>query len=322
MKSSKLRYICAIIGILGLILTGCGTQSVNDTTQFQIPANRPYQTDITEEPEIASSFTQGLVVIPWKQAVNSQVSTKLCINTTTQEVLTEENPFKQIYPASITKIMTALLVLENGNLEDMVTIDTPIVLNDPMAVSIGLQAGDTLTVNELMHGMLITSANDCAVALGRYVSGSEDAFIELMNQRATELGATHTHFVNTNGLHDSQHYTTGYDLYLIFKELIKHPEFLDIAGTANYTMSFQTAEGTKSIPIVNSNQFISGGYEAPEGITVVSGKTGTTNEAGCCLILEAIDDENQVYIAVVCGADNRKLLYSQMEELLQQMGSK
>lgn len=319
MNIRKVRCVCGvcILLIYCLSLTGCSlSETAYVDTQFQIPENRSYSIAITELPEITSSFTQDITVIPWSEPVSSQVSTALCVNTTTKEIYWQENLFEQIYPASITKIMTALLVFEQGNLEDTVTIETPVVLNDPLAVTINLQVGDTLTVDELMHGMLITSANDCAVVLGRYISGSEEAFVELMNQRAKELGATHTHFVNTNGLHDPNHYTTGYDLYLIFQELIKYPEFLEISGTSSCTLSYQTASGIRTVPIVNSNQFISGSYTVPDGLTVVSGKTGTTNEAGCCLILEAVDDNQQTYIAVVCGADNRTQLYTQMSTLL------
>lgn len=308
-----------ILLCLSVCLSGCSSYEAEPASDayFHIDNNREFQASIPVAPIIQCSYANQYAVIQPGEHVNSSVSARLCINNSTNELVTGENVFETIYPASITKIMTALLVLERGNLDDTVTVTEEIVLNDPMAVSIGLQVGDTITVNELMHGMLITSANDCAVMLGRYISGSEAAFIELMNQRAGELGATHTHFVNTNGLHSGEHYTTAYDLYLIFQELIKHDMFRQISGTPNYTFHYTNGEGAAvDIPISNSNLFIMQTYAAPEGITVTAGKTGTTNEAGYCLIVEAKDSQEQDYIAVVCGAGSRPALYMTMQELL------
>jgi D-alanyl-D-alanine carboxypeptidase len=123
--------------------------------------------------------------------------------------------------------------------------------------------------------------------------------------------------VNPNGLHDDEHYTTGYDLYLIFRELITHDEFSQIAGQSDYTIQYTDSEGnTIEESLSNSNQFINGEYPTPEGMTVLCGKTGTTNEAGYCLIIEAKDTEGADYIAVVCGAGSRPELYSLMSNEL------
>lgn len=323
------RLITRMISISMLItlcvsLVGCGSYEMEPApaTYFYIDHSREYRTDIPVSPIIHSNYTNQYAVIPAESHVNSYVSTKLCINNTTNELVYGENPFEQIYPASITKIMTALLVLERGNLDDSVTVTEPIELHDPMAVSLGLDVGDSMTVRELMHGMLITSANDCAVMLGRYIAGSDSAFVDMMNQRAAELGATHTHFVNPHGLHSTEHYTTGYDLYLIYKELIQHEEFIQIAELPQYTFSYTSAEGSVvEIPIMNSNQFITGGYTTPDGITVQCGKTGTTNEAGYCLIVKAKDNQDQEYITVICGAGSRPSLYAQMQQLLGEIGT-
>lgn len=320
MKHSMVCMI-SVLTCLCICLTGCGSYQTEPApaTYYHINNEREYQASIPVAPAVSCAYASQYAVIPDTDAVRSSVSTKLCINNTDNTVVAAENPFKKIYPASITKIMTALLVLEHGNLTDPVTITEPIDLGDPMAVSLDLQVGDTLSVNELLHGMLITSANDCAVALGRYVAGDEASFVAMMNERAAQLGATHTHFVNTNGLHDDNHYTTGYDLYLIYKELITHPEFRAIAALPDYVIHYTDAEGTtRETTIQNSNQFITQTVSTPEGLTVLDGKTGTTNEAGYCLIIEATDTHNQDYIAVVCGAGSRTGLYSQLQQLLEQ----
>lgn len=316
MKHSGIKIICLIlVTIIGL--TGCSNTETEPAAYFRIDAQREFQTTIPVSPVITSGYSRQFAVLPPEEAVNSSVSAQLCINNTTNEPVMGENAFQRIYPASITKIMTVLLVLERGNPEDIVTVTEPIELHDPLAVSLGLQVGDTMTVNELMHGMLITSANDCAVVLGRYIAGSDEGFVELMNQRADELGATHTHFVNPHGLHSEEHYTTAYDLYLIFRELIQHDEFREISQIPQYTLHYTSSEGSPvEVTISNSNLFIMQTYAAPEGITVIAGKTGTTNEAGSCLIVEARDSQNQDYIAVVCGGSSRAGLYVKMQELL------
>lgn len=290
------------------------------TDTFTFESGRVYHLDVLPVPEISSNYAGHVAIPEQKSHQDAAYAAGLCINNTTNEVIADVNPYETVYPASITKIMTALLVLEHGNLSDTVTIQTPILLYDPQAVAIGLQVGDTITVEELMYGMLVTSANDCAVALGRYVAGDDESFAELMNTRAAELGATHTHFVNPNGLHSPSHYTTAYDLYLIFKELIRHEEFRSISGQAEHTFQYTTAEGISvGIPIGNSNLFVSQTYAAPDGLTVVCGKTGTTNEAGYCLIVDAEDTEGQEYIAVICHAGSRAGLYTEMQNLLHEI---
>ncbi|MCM1494221.1 MAG: serine hydrolase [Bacteroides sp.] len=324
MKHPGIRF-CCIFFILMLMLSGCSSKEEAPVTDayFRIEDQWEFQASVSVPPTVVSSYSNQYAVFPAEEHVNSSAATQLCINNSTNELIFSENAFERIYPASITKIMTALLVLERGNLNDTVTVTEPVVLNDPMAVSLELQVGDTITVDELMHGMIITSANDYAVMLGRYIAGSDSAFVDVMNQRAVELGATHTHFVNPNGLHAEEHYTTAYDLYLIFQTLIQHEEFRAIAEIPQYTIHYTDGEGNeKEAAIGNSNLFISQSVPAPEGITVIAGKTGTTNEAGSCLILEARDSQNQDYIVLVCGASSRTALYANMQELLRRISEK
>lgn len=324
----KLHHIKCITGIIltAILLTGCVQETAGHSseaqaeeiaTYFKIDNSREYTATIPVSPNILCNYTSSYATIPYMEPVNSNVAVKLCIDCTDNVVLDAENPFERVYPASITKIMTALLVLENGNLNDSYTITEPIDLGDPMAVSLGLSVGDTFTVEELMYGMLLESANDYAIALGRYVSGSDDAFVKMMNDRAWQLGATHTHFMNSNGLHDDEHYSTGYDLYLIFNELIKHEEFREIAGQPSHVLKYTDADGNViEKTIGTSNMFINGEQQEPEGIEVFCGKTGTTSEAGFCLIVAA-KDNNKEYITLVCGASSRPNLYSIMTKELE-----
>ncbi len=325
MKQHYYRRIFGLFLVICLLLSGCDNQTIDsDTaTYFKIDSDRAYFTTIPVSPKINSEYSNQFAVIPASEHVTSDAAMKLCINNTENVVVDSVNPFDKIYPASITKIMTALLVIENGDLSDIYTVTEPIELGDPMAVSLDLSIGDTISVEELLYGLLLESANDYAVALGRYVAGSDEAFIVMMNERAQQLGATHTHFTNPNGLHNEEHYTTGYDLYLIFRELIKHDDFQQIAGQAAHTLHYIDGDGNpieKSLS--NSNLFISEAYSVPDGITVLCGKTGTTNEAGYCLIIESKDVHDNDYITVVCGAGSRERLYSlisnELELILQE----
>lgn len=320
MKRHLYRTLSVLFLVICFVVSGCDNQIVNldTTTYFEINSAREYLTTIPVSPKVNSAYSSQYAVIPVSEHVASNASVKLCINNTDSTVIDSVNPFEQIYPASITKIMTALLVLENGNLSDTYTVSEPIELGDPMAVSLDLSVGDTISVEELLYGLLLGSANDYAVALGRYVAGSDEAFVVMMNERAQQLGATHTHYMNSNGLHDENHYTTGYDLYLIFQELLTHEEFVQIAGQASHTIHYTDANGTSvEINLSNSNLFISGEYSAPEGITVLCGKTGTTNEAGYCLIVASKDSMNNEYITIVCGAGSRSGLYSLITDELE-----
>ena len=227
--------------------------------------------------------------------------------------------YDRLYPASTTKIMTALLAIENCDLNDKV-----IVSKNAAASSFAsdesvceIEEGDELTVNDLLYGLLLCSGNDAAVALAEHVSGSVESFVTLMNQRAAELMATQTHFVNPHGLHDDNHYTTAYDLYLIFNECIKHEEFVQVISAQAYDPQITGADGNpRSVEWEPTNFYATGEASRPESVTLVGGKTGTTKLAGNCLILLSRDSSEQPYISVVMGADTKELLYQDMTTIL------
>ncbi|MEQ8197114.1 MAG: D-alanyl-D-alanine carboxypeptidase family protein [Clostridiaceae bacterium] len=150
----------------------------------------------------------------------------------TGKVLYEKNGSKILAPASTTKIMTALLVLKNCQLSETVTVSKS--ATEAEGTRIGLVEGEKFTVKDLLYGMLLLSANDCAEALAEHVSGSPAAFADLMNKTARELGAKDTHFVNPSGLYEDDHKTTAYDLSLIMGEVSKNQTFLDITRTPAY----------------------------------------------------------------------------------------
>lgn len=224
---------------------------------------------------------------------------------------------ERIYPASTTKLMTAYVTLKYGNLDDIVTVGPGALEFEPEAQLCGLQQGDQLTLYDLLCGLILYSGNDCAVAIAEHLSGSVEAFCGIMNQEAWEMGATQTHFVNPHGLHDPQHYTTAYDLYLIFNECIKDQRFLDIISLSSYTASITGADGlVRTAEWIPTNFYSAGLVEMPEGVNVIGGKTGTTDEAGACVILFSKDLEENPYISIIMGAADKLLLYQEMTELL------
>lgn len=217
-------------------------------------------------------------------AVSSPVA--FLVDRDTDTVLLSKNADETHYPASTTKVMTALLVLENASLDDTVTMersDFDELTSDSSTA--GLKVGETLTVRDLLACLLLPSGNEAAYALARHVSGDWQTFVDLMNARAAELGCTGTHFANPCGLHDDDHYTTAHDLALIFEEALAHDAFVEIAGSDTWDLSATNENGARTLETTDllcdpSSPVYMGGL-------VVAAKTGYTPEAGKCLVASA-----------------------------------
>lgn len=224
--------------------------------------------------------------------------------------------YDRLYPASTTKVMTAYVALKYGNLDDIVTVSEHATDFNWDEVTAGLRPGDQVTLYDLLCGLLLRSGNDCGTAIAEHISGSEEAFVELMNTEAQNLGATGTHFVNPHGLHDEDHYTTAYDLYLIFNASIKNETFMEIISMESYTGTLTGADGTtRTETWTASNYYSKGNVQAPDGVRVFGGKTGTTDQAGNCVILYSTDMEEHPYISVIMGAKDKNFLYQEMNRL-------
>ena len=211
---------------------------------------------------------------------------------TTGRVITDINMDKQLPMASTTKIMTALVAIERGNLSDMVTASPR--ASGITGSSIHLQAGEKITLENLLYGLMLASGNDAAVAIAEHIGGSVSGFAELMNARAKEIGAKNTHFVTPNGLHDDAHYTTAYDLGLITCEAMKNAKFAEIVSTQYYNTP-KVGDG-RDRSLKNNNKVIFQ-FDGGNGV-----KTGFTKPAGRCLV-SAAKRGNMQLVAVVlnCG---------------------
>lgn len=236
------------------------------------------------------------------------------------KVLSQHNIYERVYPASTTKILTCLIALRYGNLDDIVTVPDDSAITVSGSSMADLEPGDKLTLKDLLYGLMVPSGNDAAVAVAHYISGSVDNFSELMNNTARDLGATHSHFVNPHGLPDEDHYTTVYDMYLIFNEAMKDETFRKIASTSSYEAVVNTASGSqnseRTVTWSSGNGFFSGNFSLPEGFQVTGGKTGHTNAAGFCLVLGSMDSQGDEYISIIYKASIYEQLYASMRKLV------
>ena len=238
--------------------------------------------------------------------------------TTDHEILAAKNIFETMPPASITKILTALLTLESGlDLDEKYTLTNDIQVSDPDAQMCGFEVGDVVSLRTLLYCTLIYSGNDAANAVASAVSGGNvPEFCKQMNERAAQLGATQTHFVTPNGLDTPDHYTSAYDLYLIFRECIKYDVFMDAVHQSSYTAFFERGGEEYSFTFPSTNHYFIDEADPPEGITIVGGKTGTTDNAGTCLILYVEDKSGNGYISLLLGSPDKETLYDSMTKLL------
>lgn len=224
----------------------------------------------------------------------------------TGNILYESNPDERLPIASVTKVMTMLLIMEavdNGkiSLDDMVTVSEN-------AMSYGgstmfLETGEQLTVNDMLKGIAVASANDGCVAMAEHLAGSESAFVDMMNEKAKELGMENTHFMNTNGLDEEDHYSSARDVAIMSRELMKHETIF------NYTSIWMDTLRGGKFQLANTNKLIRF-YDGANGL-----KTGSTSKALCCLSAAAKRNDMQL-IAVVLGAPTSAERFASAKSLL------
>lgn len=318
----KKRRICALLICTVFALTGCGTEKYEMpySSDYQVSSFKLMQT-ADADAKVAETFAADLCVVD-KDITNPEVSlsdvaSAALFEVTGLETLYAKNANEQLDPASLTKVMTALVALKHGSPEQLLTASDNVLITEPGAQLCGIKPGDTMTLEQALHILLLYSANDVANMIAEGVGGSIPGFVDLMNQEAQELGATNCHFTNPNGLTEEGHYMTAYDLYLIFLEALQYELFNEIIQLPSYSTTYRTSDGSeRTLEVTNSNQYLAGNYTAPEHITVIGGKTGTTKAAGHCLILLSRDSHGKNYISVIMNADSTENLYAKMSGLL------
>lgn len=234
------------------------------------------------------------------------VKSLLLMEASSGKILYEQNSHESLPPASVTKIMTMLLICEAVD-SGKISLDTKITVSE-RAKSMGgstifLETNEVMTLNDLLKGIAVASANDACVAVAEHMCGSVEAFVALMNARAKELGMKDTNFINCNGLDADNHYTSAYDIAIMSRELLKH------SMIEKYTTIWMDSLRNGEFQLANTNKLIRF-YQGANGL-----KTGSTSKAGCCISATAKRDGMQL-IAVVLGAENSKDRFNAASELL------
>lgn len=263
LKGKRTALACFLLSLICLLTPALTAHATMADLQAEAEARKslPVQTNEIEN---------------WPAGPAIGAESAILMDADTGVILYAKNIHEKCYPASTTKLLTSLIAMERGNLDDMVTFSHDAVFSvQPGSSNMGMDVGEALTLEQCLYGILVGSANEVANAVGEYVAGSIDDFVALMNERATELGCTGSHFVNTNGLPDDDHYTTAYDLALISCAFFENEMLCKIGNTPRYHFE-PTATQPDDFYTNNKHKLING--EIPyEGI--VGGKTGYTNLA-------------------------------------------
>lgn len=326
-KIKRVICICLIIA-MAILLAGCGRISYEDVITYDIyESSRGYNLISGSANSDNNLFAKDLGITNGADKSVDKVDAAcseggILVNRNTKEIKYSKNVFGKMYPASTTKLLTALVCVKYANLDDVVTVSEFACKQTNDSSVCGLQPGDRISYRNLLYGLMLRSGNDAAIAIAEGMSGSVEEFAVLMNKEARECGATHSHFVNANGLHNDDHYTTVYDMYLIFEKVLDYKLLYDIITTTAYDVAYTSATGA---PIqqqwANTNMYLTNQVRKPRGVVVLGGKTGTTNPAGYCLVLLSRNDKNEEIISIVYKADSRNNLYYVMNQLLETFGS-
>lgn len=245
----------------------------------------------------------------WPSSVEVQAESAIVMELETGTILYSKNMDDVHFPASITKIMTALIVLENCDLDEIVTFSAEAVYGTELgSSSIARDVNEEMTVEQTLYGMMLESANECAYALGEHVAGDMSSFVDMMNAKAEELGCKNTHFNNSNGLPDDEHYTSAYDMALISRAAFKIPKFAEIVGTKSYTIPPTNKHSEPTM--LNNHHCMLHYYKTNQYLYdyCLGGKTGYTVVAGATLVTYAKKDGMTLVCVVMKDATGQQYI--------------
>ena len=293
-KNIKTAASIAVILILIIIeLCSCGYSVFNDKFKAADIADK-YITLASD------GINPGLINFANENVNTVYANSALMYDISDNKLLYSKNINDKLYPASTTKVLTAYCTLKHGNLKDRITVSENCVNLERGASICGFKVGDKPTLEEALYGLMTCSGNDAAIAIAEHISGSVEAFADLMNKEAAALGATHTHFTNPHGLHEKDHYTTPQDLYLIFKATVENPRFREILTHSSYTADVPNVNGdTRKLTWSSTNRYLTNASFKPRTVDILGTKTGYTNEAGACLVTLGLDHYGKEYITVI-----------------------
>lgn len=317
-------FVILLSSIVLFSFTGCGNESYelayvsdHEVSSFNVMTNN--------STNVSPLFAEDLCiaekdVVDANMANTEDTGAAILFDIMNSNVLYSENAHEKLSPASLTKVLTALVALKNATPDKILTASEAVYIDEPGAQLCGLKPGDTMTLNQALYIALINSANDAAVLIAENIGGTVEHFVEMMNEEAKRLGATNSNFMNPHGLTQENQYTTAYDLYLIFSEAIKYEKFIEIIQTKSYVTVYYDKSGKeKQIAVNSTNKYINSDVKTPDNVTVIGGKTGTTNAAGHCLMILAKDKNGAPYISIILKSGSRDNLYAQMTDLLEEI---
>ena len=292
----KLGKITSGVLVLGLALSGGFHALAIDKEQmeFHLTYKDFYQTNRQEVVDIIKygfGFNDRHALMETDVDVPLRSDYALLVNLTTNEVIYEKRAHERTYPASLTKMMTVLVGLEHRMDVDIVMDVDFAILADEGAAIAGFYNGQSVSYDDLLYGVMLPSGADAAQMLAKVVAGSEEGFVELMNEKAQRLGMKDTHFTNVVGLHDDNHYSTPWDLAILEKVALSNDEFREIFSAPSYQAS---VAGSNGEPLIFTSRMFDRMGDPPfDGGQVLGGKTGYTHEAALCLASYATDGENE-----------------------------
>lgn len=325
-NKSKHRKISLITITLCIMycLSGCGDTSYD--VPYEVNSTNSGFNVVTQKNDVTGMFAEKLCVSTKDvadplMADTLDSGTAILFDVNNAKIIYSENAHARLSPASLTKVLTALVALKHATPDTVLTASKNIYIDEPGAQLCGIKPGDSMTLNQALYIALINSANDAALLIAENIGGTVENFVAMMNEEAKLLGATNSNFVNPHGLTEEGQYTTGYDLYLILNEAIKYEKFMEIIPNASYETTYYDSKGKpKELSVKSTNKYVNGDLKAPDNVTVIGGKTGTTNAAGHCLMLLSKDKNGAPYISIVLKASTRDSLYAQMTDLLEEIG--
>lgn len=274
------------------------------------------QTDETETEEVLPESyylpIESNEVSGWPQGPQIEAEAAVVMDEDTGAFLYSKNMEAKEYPASITKIMTCLLALEHGNLNDTVTFSESVYGIEYGSSHVGIQPGEQMSLRDALYALMLASANDAAVGIAEHIAGSVDAFVEMMNEKAAQLGCTNTHFTNPHGLHDENHYTCARDMALIARAAYQNRNYRRIVGTQYYNIE-ETNEVDEIRYLANHQQMLMDGEFHYDGCT--GGKTGFTEDSLNTLVTYA-GREKRTLICVLLRVNGIYKMYDETARLL------
>lgn len=287
---------CILTRILPLILCFALISSL-----FSVPVYA-VNTVPTEEQAIAANNRKLMRVESneiqgWPEGPLLGAQSAILVEADTGVILYEKNIYEHLYPASTTKLMTALIALENSTMDEVVTFSKDSIHNiESTSSRIGIDVGEELTMEQCLYGLLLGSANEVAYAIAEHVGGDYDTFVDMMNEKAAELGCENTHFANANGLPREDHYSCAYDLALIARACFKNESLETFSGTTRYTIP-PTNKQSEERPLDNHHLMLPGFKYAYDG--VICGKTGYTQDARQTLVTLAQRGETRLICVIL-----------------------